>query len=211
VGEFVDTDTCMDIIEGKKKMNAQYFHLSFDDGFRNNYLNALPLLQKHSVPAIFFVPTSLIGAEYSRTAKYCLETTQNCAVLEMMSWDEIEKVLESGCEIGSHTRSHAHLISISSDKGQMRDEIFGSKSDIESRLKTECKYFSWPYGREKDIDDVSLKMIADAGYRGCFGAYRGSILPEKTDRFRIPRHHFEPFWPVSHIQFFARGNFEKNY
>ena len=35
------------------------------------------------------------------------------------------------------------------------------------------------------------------------------VIPGKTSRFAIPRHQFEPEWPLSWIFFFVKGNFEK--
>jgi peptidoglycan/xylan/chitin deacetylase (PgdA/CDA1 family) len=37
--------------------------VTFDDGYRNNYTLAAPLLRKHGAPAVFFVSTGYIGAD----------------------------------------------------------------------------------------------------------------------------------------------------
>ncbi len=90
----------------------------------------------------------------------------------------------------------------------IKDEILGSKQEIERHLGLECKYISWPYGRLDDTDEESLEMVKNAGYHACFGAFRGTVVPENTDLFSIPRHHFEVQWPISHIEYFLRGNME---
>ena len=92
----------------------------------------------------------------------------------------------------------------------MEDEIFGSKADIERQLGMPCPYISWPYGRLSDADDRSLAMVREAGYEACFGAWRGQVLPGHTDQFSIPRHHFEPQWPLSHVRYFASGAREES-
>ena len=208
VGEFVDTDTCIQMLQGKQEIDKRYYHLSFDDGFRNNFTNALPILRKHKVPAIFFVPSSLIEANWTDTEKYCSKTTRYGSVIEMLRWNDLREIVSQGYEIGSHTKTHARFSAISRNKLLMEDEILGSKKELEANLDYECKYISWPFGKLTDADDESLKMARNAGYTACFGAYRGAIRPGSTDIFRIPRHHFEAQWPISHIKYFARGNME---
>lgn len=207
-GQFIDTDTCIQMLQGEKKIDRRYYHLSFDDGFRNNFTNAFPILRKYGIPAIFFVPSSLIEANWEKNKKYCLETTQYNSVIEMLRWNDLKKMIAMGYEIGSHTKTHARFSEISHDAFWMENEIFGSKKEIETNLGCECKYISWPYGRLTDVDHESLKMVKNADYHACFGAYRGTIVHGKTDIFSIPRHHFEVQWPISHVEYFARGNME---
>ncbi len=207
-GEFVTTDDCVEMIKGTKQIDGKYFHLSFDDGFRNNFLNALPILEKHKVPAIFFVPSSLVSAGLEEMTRYCLETTNNLGVIETLKWSDLEKMLSLGYDVGSHTKTHARFSEISHSQSLLEDEIIGSKHVLETHLNYECKYISWPYGRVSDSDEVSLEMAKSAGYEACFGAFRGTVVSKETELFRIPRHHFEVEWPLRHIEFFARGNME---
>ncbi len=210
LGSFVDTDACVDMIEGKAEIDGRYFHLSFDDGFRNIRTNAVPILEEHGVPAIAFVPTRLVGADWHRTRTYCLETTGYSGVIEMLTWADLEEMQGRGVEIGSHTRYHRRLADVSDEAGVLKDEILGSKLDLEGRLRTECRYISWPYGAEKDVDEASLNAAKEAGYRAVFGAYRGPVIPGRTSIYSIPRHHFEVQWPLSHVRYFANGGRERN-
>jgi len=207
-GQFIDTDTVIQMLQGKREIDQRYYHLSFDDGFRNNFTNALPILRKHNVPAIFFIPSALIEASWQKTKKYCLETTRYNSVIEMLKWSDLHEIVSLGYEIGSHTKNHARFSALSNNNMLMKDEILGSKKEIEANLKSECKYISWPYGKLTDVDDNSLKVVRSAGYEACFGGHRGTVLPKKTDIFSIPRHHFEVQWPISHVMYFARGNME---
>ncbi len=207
-GSFVDTASLMAMLTGARPVDGPYFHLSFDDGFRNNFTNALPILRKHSIPAMFFVPSALIGADYDRAREYSLDVTHLRAAVEMMGWDDLKAILEAGYEVGSHTRTHARFAAISATETELQDEIVGSKHDLEKALGYECRYISWPYGRMSDADAASVAFTRQAGYEACFGAFRGTVVPRVTDRYRIPRHHFEPQWPISHVNFFARGNME---
>jgi len=126
----------------------------------------------------------------------------------MIRWEDLQEISASGNDIGSHTRTHKRLSDISGDFKVLKNEIIGSKDEIELQLGIECKYISWPYGRLTDKDKISIDMVQDAGYKACFGAYRGTIVPGETAVYSIPRHQVELHWPIAHIEYFARGNME---
>lgn len=190
-GQFVDTDTCLSMLKGRIPVAGRYFHLSFDDGHRGFIDNAAPILKRLNVPAIVFVPTSGVGVDEG-----------------VLSWDDLRQLQAWGFEVGSHTRTHAKLSELS-DPHQLEEEIGGSKRDIEERLGSECKHIAWPYGRKCDIHGAALVAVANAGYHGCFGGFRGSVKAGKTNPFSIPRHHLEADWPWTHVRYFAYGNWEK--
>jgi peptidoglycan/xylan/chitin deacetylase (PgdA/CDA1 family) len=127
----------------------------------------------------------------------------------MIRWDDLRQMSDDGFEIGSHTRTHRRLSEISGHPSLLRDEIEGSAKQIEDRLGVRCDYISWPYGQTRDADATSISMMKESGYRACFGAYRGSVIPAATSRYAIPRHHFELQWPLSHILYFAKGHWER--
>jgi len=203
LGTFVDTSTALDMIEGKRPIERPSFHLSFDDGFKNIIINALPVLKKHKVPSLFFVPTSFIGASYEKVSDYCLNIAEYKNPIEMCSWDDLRSAMEAGMEIGSHTRTHARFSDISNNYGRMADEFVGSREDIEKNLGVSCSTISWPYGRMDDADMASVRAVKDAGYRACFGSFRGTVRDGGCDPLMIPRHHFEPQWPVRHVKYFV--------
>lgn len=209
IGEFIGTNEVLDFLEGRKPIEHNLFHLSFDDGFKNVITHALPILREYGVPAAFFVPTAIIAAPQEKVEEYCRVTTNYSSVIEMATWDDLEKACAAGFEIGSHTRTHVRFAAISTSKTAIDNEIFGSKADLERRLGRSCNYISWPFGRIADADAESLKAVEQAGYRACFGAFRGRVVPNITDRFCIPRHHFETQWPLQHVKCFAHGAMEK--
>lgn len=208
IGTFVSTDDCVEMISGKRLIDSYYFHLSFDDGFRNVCRNALPILKKLAIPAVMFVPTSMISADYEVARRYCLDIANYPNVIEMATWDDLRAAQDEGFEIGSHTRTHARLADISNDGARLSEEVVGSKIDLEDRLGIECRYISWPFGTSRDVDRAALAAIRAAGYSACFSASRGRIDPERTDKFQLPRHHFEAQWPMRHVRFFALGGME---
>jgi peptidoglycan/xylan/chitin deacetylase (PgdA/CDA1 family) len=202
---FVDSDTCFALLAGRKPLDRHYLHLSFDDGFKNLLSNAAPVLARLGIPGTAFVPTAILDADYDTVARYCLQITRYAAPIEMLSWSDVRELSSMGFAIGSHTRSHARLSELSTEE-QFREEVMFSKTDIEQKLGMECPYIAWPYGTRGDTSTRSLEYIQQCGYSACFGAFRGRVLPGITNRYAIPRHHFEADWPLNHVTYFLARN-----
>ena len=62
-------------IEKKKKLPANSVAISFDDGYADNYLEALPLLESKELQAIFYIATATLNTE------------------QEFWWDAIERIL----------------------------------------------------------------------------------------------------------------------
>lgn len=206
-GSFVDTDTCVAMLEGQAPITGKNYHLSFDDGFRNLLTNAAPVLRELGIPALAFVPTAYLGGDWETSHYFCREATNYGGVVQLMSWLELRELRESGVEIGSHTRTHPRLSDLSGPE-ELRAEIVDSKQEIEDQLGSACNYISWPFGSRGDVRREALDLIAQSGYKACFGGFRGRVEPGVTDRWAVPRHHFEPHWPLAHVRYFAGGGLE---
>lgn len=208
IGRFLTSAEVVAIARGDKPLEGRCFHLSFDDGFDNVYRNAVPVLSDLGIPATVFVPTHFVSASDEEVLANWWHRDQVAHPTRPMQWSWLAEMLENAFEIGSHTRSHARLSTISSDPRRLSDEVAGSKQDLEQRLGAPCRYFAWPYGTFSDVDDATLRVVESAGYEGCFSAVRGTVRAGRTHPFSIPRHHFEPEWPWSHVRYFASGGHE---
>ncbi len=204
MGTFIDSDTCLRMLNGEVPITNSYFHLSFDDGLRNILTNAVPVLQELSLPATLFVPTGIVGTNFETVSRYCRDSLRCPAPIEVLSWSDLTELHRLGFTIASHTRSHARLLSLQNQE-ELYTEITVPRLEIQERLGVPCRYIAWPYGTVSDCDARSLDFVRESGYSGCFGGHRGSVRPGITSPFAIPRHHFETDWPVRHIRFFAAG------
>ncbi len=114
--------------------------LTFDDGWKNQYTYAFPILKKFGYSATFFIITKTRGGSY-------------------MTWDEIHEMDLAGMDIQSHSETHQKLSKISADKA--RQEVVGSKKTLETELGHGIESIAYPY---YDHNDVVMKMVEDAGY-----------------------------------------------
>lgn len=116
--------------------------ITFDDGHVSNYLYGIPLLDKYSFHAIFFVIGSRIQGGK-----------------DVMSWSQIQELLSSGHSIQSHSWSHQVLIDCS--EATLRNELVRSKQALEEKTSLPVNAISVPYGR---WDRRVLRACAESGY-----------------------------------------------
>jgi Polysaccharide deacetylase len=206
IGPFLSTADVLDVVAGRRTVEAAAFHLSFDDGFDNNYRNAFPILQEMGIRAAFFVPSAFIGATDNDVIDRWWVAEKARKPTRPMRWEWLREMSAAGHEIGSHTRHHVRLSAISADAAKLAEEVAGSKREIEDHLGTGCRSIAWPYGTALDLDERSRDAVQEAGYSLCFGGMRGYVRPSSPN---IARHHFEANWPWMHVRYFALGGSEK--
>jgi peptidoglycan/xylan/chitin deacetylase (PgdA/CDA1 family) len=59
--EIVDLDAAVEIVHGRRTPGRAEVLLTFDDGYRDNFEEAFPVLRTHGVSATFFLPTAFVG------------------------------------------------------------------------------------------------------------------------------------------------------
>jgi len=133
-------------VEEGRTIPARSVSITFDDGYRDVYTYAFPILKKYNLPATVFVIINEIG----RPAQ------------DRLSWDEINEMQDSGLiSFGSHCLGPEPLVNIKS-KEELRRQIFASKKALEEQLGREVYIFSYPEGRF----DANIKnLVRDAGYK----------------------------------------------
>ncbi|GAB1445723.1 hypothetical protein MASR2M41_14430 [Flammeovirgaceae bacterium] len=58
IGDFIDQAQLIDMIKSGKETDSVKLLITFDDGLREQYYYALPILERKGVPAIFYINTS---------------------------------------------------------------------------------------------------------------------------------------------------------
>ena len=135
--------------------------ISFDDGWRDNFAAAYPLLRKYSAPATFFVTADWVGrAEAPIPALADIRIPGGA----MIGWDELRKAADEGLvSVGSHGWKHAPLSTLAPE--DVRKEVFESKRIIEDGLGRPISLFSYPAGAcNRSVKDC----VREAGFRAAF-------------------------------------------
>ncbi len=160
--------------------------LTFDDGYRDVYDTAYPILKGHGVKAALFPATDFIGTgcTYPHDERLAMPNP----VLDWRHLREMQDVFT----IGSHTMSHRRLTRLARVEAQ--EEIVGSKKLLEDRLGRPVNMFCYPKGTAEDFSRPLEDMVRQAGYAASFVALTGpnSFSQVRTGQW-LRRFHVEPF------------------
>lgn len=150
--------------------------VTFDDGYRDNYTAAMPVLSEVGVPATFFVSTGFIGTtrEFPHDEEIVCESEiqdHERHSFQKLTWDDLRAMEEHGFEIGSHTVNHTNLGI--ADQQTVERELTESLEILNRELGERPRAFAFPWGNPENIPAAAFESVADAGYYTSVSAYGG--------------------------------------
>ena len=174
---FITPDQFFQILDNKKTINQSSLLITFDDGFKDN-LNILPILDKFSISALFFVCPGLVQLQNSNTlfpllAKKLFRIPSIDKDIELLNWDDLRYIQDRGHSIGNHSLLHYQVNKLSIK--ELKEDINLSKSLLEENLKKSksLESFSYPFGGAEHINAVSLQLLAE-NFKYVFSGIRGN-------------------------------------
>ena len=127
-------------IVGETELPEKPVILTFDDGHRDHYTEAFPILQEFGLKGNFFVVTEFVDLGYEA----------------YMTWTMIREMAQAGHRIEPHTKTHPDL------RGQSYDylvyQILGSIQTLEYHIGYRPRFFAFPGG---GYDDRAIQVLQE--------------------------------------------------
>jgi len=214
-------DTCHPIsldewrgaLAGRGALPARPILLTFDDGYRNVYTTARPILEAHEVPAVMFICTTPVARRQAfwydtlalEAGEAAVESAKSTAA---DGWESLLGRLARPVadeaphapmhpgevaalaahrlfEIGSHSASHPILAAL--ERERQREEIEGSIRELSTWTGRTVRSFAYPNGRPGvDFTAETEAIVAQAGIDFAFTTSPG-FARRDADRLRSRR------------------------
>ena len=180
IGRFLSWDEALSLISGERPVVGSHFCLTFDDGDSSWAEVVLPTLTDMSIPAAFFVVTSLVADPRRADA---------------LSWSGCQHLADQRMTVGSHTVTHRALADL--DQRAARSELRDSKRELEERLGVPVVDFCAPYGRPgvSYLPERDVAIAKEEGYRSFATTVRGAMRHGDSP-YQIRRLNMNPAWPA---------------
>lgn len=180
-------------LSGKIRSPRRAFVLTFDDGFKDNYFNVFPVIKEFGFNATFFLVYDFIGT----LRRYWWDAKR-----PLLSWEEVKEMKRYGLSFGSHTLTHANLLTLSGDA--VNREIWESKVRLEDKIGAPVKFFSYPYGF---WNESIVELVRRSGYTGAC-SIRYGISSSIEECFKLCRINIEPQEPLERFRKKISGSFD---
>lgn len=137
----VNFNRVRDYFAGVAPLPSKPVVITLDDGYRDLYTAAYPVLRAHGFPAVAYIVPNFVGQPAYVTQSQILEMDRD------------------GIEIASHTMSHANLAKMS--YGAAMNELSQSKRWLEQLVGHPVLDFAYPSGQ---FTQQTVAAVQQAGY-----------------------------------------------
>jgi peptidoglycan/xylan/chitin deacetylase (PgdA/CDA1 family) len=152
--------------KGNKTAAVSY---TFDDGLRDQYTVAAPILEKLEIPATFFIIPGKVAKSADELA------AKKAGEWGGVTWDEVRSLAAKGFEIGNHSLTHPNLTK--TDDTQLEEQVEVSADLLQKETGIFPVSFCFPYNaHDERVDREVYKHHAVARtFQRAFGKKDQSV------------------------------------
>ncbi|WP_240485118.1 polysaccharide deacetylase family protein [Aestuariibacter salexigens] len=163
--------TIIEALQAGEALPDNAVAITFDDGYRNIYENAFPLLKRYDMPFTVFVNPPMID-----TFSY------------QMTWEQMREMQKHGAQFANHTNEHLHLLDRQKDEShtawlnRIRQDIVSAEQLLQDKLGYSLKYLAYPFG---EYNRAIQQLVSELGFIG-FAQQSGAVA-SYSDFTALPR------------------------
>ena len=162
----------MPYIRGEKQ--GKVIGLSFNDGYQDNLIHALPVLKAHGFTATCYIVSDLCG-------KYNEWDQGQGQPKAIMTAQEVRAWHQNGMEVGCHTLTHSRLTKC--NQAEAKRQINLSKQQLENMISSRITSFCYPYGSN---NQTIRELVEAAGFEHALDIKKG-LSGNPAQNYCIPR------------------------
>ena len=163
------------LLEQRSRLPERPIVISFDDGYADFLVNAVPVLQRYGFEATLYVVTKYVGQSSAWLQG------QGAGDRSMLTWAQVAEVNAAGIECGAHSHTHVQLDTV--PLSEAREEIARSKRELEQHLNQPVETFAYPYGYHTAR---VRELVQEAGFISAC-AVKHAVSTVDDDRFALSR------------------------
>ena len=129
------------------------FGITFDDGYEDLYIHALPVLQECGFTATTYFVSGAVGGFNHWDVEQGFPQSRCMSLQQLQEWKAL------GHEVGGHTVSHRRLGELATNEARM--EIVNCRRVLEDLSGAAVEAFSYPYG---SFNAMTLELVEEAGF-----------------------------------------------
>jgi peptidoglycan/xylan/chitin deacetylase (PgdA/CDA1 family) len=180
--QLVTLQQAQQLLNGQATFAKPAVCVTFDDGYADNVDFALPLIIDRQIPCTYFVSQHHVATG----EPFAHDVARDCP-LPPNTIAELRDMSEAGIEIGSHTRNHVDLGTVT-NTNVLYDEVISAGIELGGAIGQRIRYFAFPFGLHRNLHPLAFAMCQAAGYEGVCSAYGGYNFAG-DDAFHLQRIH----------------------
>ena len=134
----VTLDQALDHLAGNVKLPPKSLALTIDGGYRDACTEVLPVLKSHNFHATFFIIPECIGGERKIRGEQ----------IKCLSWDEVNKIIESGMNVGL-LAYNGRSIKGKYDESAVMESIVSAMKILKGKIDSKIQYCAFKEGVPK--------------------------------------------------------------